>query len=356
MPKRTSIISGISGQDGSLLTRLLLKNDVEVHGIIRRSSSFNTARIDDLMESPVYNNKLFLHYGDLTDSSCLNSLVSKIKPDYVFNLAAQSHVKVSFEIPEYTADVDGVGVLRLIHAVKEHAPEARFYQASTSEMLGGLESEMPVTGYTEESRFHPRSPYGVAKLYGHWITKNYREAYGMFASTGILFNHESPYRAKTFVTRKITSWCAQRHNFMDRDYPFAIKEPQSLKLGNLYAKRDWGHAEDFVDAMWKIVNHDKADDWIIATGETYTVRHFIEECFKYLKWPIEWHGAGIDEKGISDGQVVIEIDAKYFRPSEVDILLGDSTKARKLLGWKPKHDLKSLVKDMLDSDIGNPPY
>lgn len=347
MPQK-ALITGVTGQDGSLLSRLLLKHDVQVHGIVRRHSSISTDRIDDLMESSLYNDKFFTYYGDLTDSSCLTSLISKVKPNYVFNLGAQSHVKVSFETPEYTADVDAVGVLRLINAVKEHAPDAKFYQAGTSEMFGGLEEEMPVTGYTEKSQFHPRSPYGAAKLYGHWITKNYREAYNLFASNGILFNHESPYRGRTFVTRKITTWCATRFNNSDA-FP-------SLKLGNIYAKRDWGHAQDFVEAMWKIVNHDKPDDFVIATGETYTVKHFISECFKYFNWPLEWQGEGINEKGISDGKVVIEIDPKYFRPSEVDILLGDATKARAILNWTPKYNLVSLVKDMLDSDLTGPSY
>lgn len=356
MPKK-ALITGVNGQDGCLLSRLLLKEDVEVHGIVRRSSVFNTARIDDLMESSLYNDKFFLHHGDLGDSSCLGALVSKIKPDYVFNLGAQSHVKVSFEIPEHTADVDGLGVLRLINAIQEYAPESRFYQAGTSEMFGGLEDEMPVTGYTEKSQFHPRSPYGAAKLYGHWITRNYREAYNLFASNGILFNHESPYRGRTFVTRKITTWCANRQHKLELSSIANDLDPiQSLKLGNIYAKRDWGHAADFVDAMWKIVNHKTADDWVVATGETYTVKHFITECFKFFNWPLEWVGTGVNERGISRGETVVEIDAKYFRPSEVDILLGDSTKIRDALGWKPKYNLASLVENMLKSDLNQPAY
>lgn len=337
---KKALITGITGQDGSILTRLLIKNDYEIHGIIRRSSTFNTSRIDDLMDDDkIYNKQLFLHHGDLTDSSNLGSLISIIKPDVVYNLGAQSHVKVSFEVPEYTADVDGMGVLRLLDAIIKHSPKTRFYQASTSEMFGGLSSEMPKNGYTESTPFHPRSPYGVAKLYGYWITKNYREAYNLFGSNGILFNHESYYRGETFVTRKITRWCAKFLN--DRS-------TKPLQLGNLNAYRDWGHAEDFCKAMMLIMNHEKSDDWVVATGETHTVKEFVNKCFEWMNiGKLEWTGEGIDERAWLNGELVVKVNEKFFRPSEVDILLGDSTKIRSVLGWKPEYDFSALVNDMM---------
>jgi len=344
MKKKVALISGCTGQDGSILTRLLLEQDYEVHGIIRRSSTFNTSRIDDLMDDGlIYNKKLFLHHGDLTDSSNLGSLVSTIKPDVCYNLGAQSHVKVSFEVPEYTADVDGVGVLRLLDAIIKHSPKTRFYQASTSEMFGGLSNEMPKNGYVESTPFHPRSPYGAAKLYGYWITKNYREAYNLFGSNGILFNHESYYRGETFVTRKITKWCAKFHN--DR----SIKP---LQLGNLNAFRDWGHAEDFCRAMMLIMDHDKPDDWVVATGETHTVKEFINKCFEWMDiGKIEWSGKGLNEVAFLNGRVIIQVNEKFFRPSEVDVLLGDSSKIRSKLGWKPKYDFNSLVANMMSMEL-----
>jgi GDPmannose 4,6-dehydratase len=340
---KKALITGITGQDGSILTRLLLKQDVEVHGIIRRSSTFNTSRIDDLMEDEsLYNRKLFLHHGDLTDSSNLGSLISTIKPDVVYNLGAQSHVKVSFEVPEYTADVDGVGVLRLLDAIIKHSPDTRFYQASTSEMFGGV-SNMPISGYAESTPFHPRSPYGVAKLYGYWITKNYREAYNLFGSNGILFNHESYYRGETFVTRKITKWCAKFLN--DR----SIKP---LQLGNLNAFRDWGHAEDFCKAMIMIMDHDKPDDWVVATGETHTVKEFVNKCFEFMNiGRLQWNGDGVNERAWLDGELVVKVNEKFFRPSEVDVLLGDSTKIRSVLGWKPEYDFNSLVSNMMSMEL-----
>lgn len=337
-----SIITGITGMDGSILCRDLLAKGHTVYGIIRRSSTFNTDRIDDLMKSDVYNNKLFLKYGDLTDSSNLCRIISEVQPDYFYNLGAMSHVKVSYEIPEYTADVDALGVLRVLDALKSESPHTRFYQASTSEQFGGVGSEMPDDGFNEESNFHPRSPYGVAKLYGYWITKNYRESYNLFASNGILFNHESSVRGETFVTRKITMWFAKH---------FTTKIPDKLILGNLNAYRDWGHAEDFVKAMQLIIEHDKPDDFVIATGETHTVREFIQECCDYLKYDLKWEGSGEDEKGFINGVELINISSKYFRPAEVDILLGNSSKARRDLGWVHAHTFKSLIQDMLQSDI-----
>jgi len=339
-----SLITGITGQDGSILSRLLLGKGHKVHGIIRRSSSFNTNRIDDLIESKIYDQDFFLHYGDLTDSGNLDRLISEIKPQYLFNLGAMSHVKVSFEVPEYTAQVDGIGVLRVLDAIYKYYPECRFYQASTSELYGGIPSEMPSNGYDETSDFHPRSPYGAAKLYGYWITKNYREAYNLFASNGILFNHTSFYRGPTFVSKKIVSWCAQWYK---------NNQIQPLQLGNLNAKRDFGHALDFCRAMILIMEHDRPDDWVIATGETHTIKEFVNSCFDWMNKKIEWTGTGLDEKGICDGKIVVEINERYFRPSEVELLLGNSTKARTILGWKPQYDFISLVDDMMSNEIKN---
>jgi GDPmannose 4,6-dehydratase len=341
--KKKALISGITGMDGSLLSELLLRKGYEVHGIVRRASVFNTERIDHLMsDESVYNKNLFCHYGDLTDSSNLSGLVSEIKPDEIYNLGAQSHVKVSFEVPEYTADVDGTGVLRLLDAIVKHCPTSKFYQASTSEMFGGIKHDMPSCGYNEESKFHPRSPYGAAKLYGYWITRNYREAYNLFCSNGILFNHEHYRRGSTFVTKKITEWCAKFEKNLHKG---------PLKLGNLYACRDWGHAEDYVDAMYLIMQHDTPDDWVVSTGETHSVKQFITECFKYLNKDLIWHGSGIDEIAICNGENVVEIDSKYFRPSEVDVLLGDSTKIKAILGWKPKYSFIDLVKNMMQEEL-----
>ncbi|WP_341878340.1 GDP-mannose 4,6-dehydratase [Defluviitalea saccharophila] len=340
MMKR-ALITGITGQDGSYLTEFLLSKGYEVHGIIRRASSFNTDRIDHLYRDPHTNGiKMFLHYGDLTDSSNLSRIIEKIQPDEIYNLAAQSHVQVSFQVPEYTAEVDAVGTLRLLDAIKDTQVPCKFYQASTSELFGGLPGTAP---QNEKTPFYPRSPYAAAKLYAYWVVVNYREGYNLFASNGILFNHESPRRGETFVTRKITRAVAN------------IKKGKQdkLYLGNIDAKRDWGFAGDYVEAMWMILQQDKPDDYVIATGETHTVREFCELAFGHAGYDIIWDGKGVEEKGIdkNTGKVLIEIDPKYFRPTEVDLLWGDPTKANQQLGWKPKVSFKELVKMMVDSDI-----
>jgi GDPmannose 4,6-dehydratase len=336
------LITGITGQDGSHLAELLLERGYEVHGIIRRSSSFNTSRIDNIFS------RLKLHYGDLTDPLNISNLISEIQPDEIYNLAAQSHVKVSFEIPYYTAQVDALGTLAILEAVKNHCPGCRIYQASTSELYGGMGYNMPLTGYNESSPMHPRSPYGVAKLYGLWITKNYRESYGMYISNGILFNHEGERRGETFVTRKITKALGVIKNYIDHghfDFP-------TLKLGNLDAKRDWGYAKDFVEGMWMMLQAESPDDYVLATGETYSVREFIEEACKIAGLNITWVGSGVGEKAILDnGITIIEVDEKYYRPAEVSLLLGDATKARTELGWNPKVRFKELVKIMMTHDI-----
>lgn len=337
---KKALITGITGQDGSYLTEFLIKKGYEIHGIIRRSSSFNTGRIDHLYHDPHTNNIcMFLHYGDLSDSSNLNRLLEKIRPDEIYNLAAQSHVKVSFEVPEYTADVDGLGTLRLLDAIRETGINTRFYQASTSELYGKV-VEIP---QNENTPFYPRSPYGVAKLYAYWIVKNYREAYRLFASNGILFNHESPRRGQTFVTRKISQAVAKIHHGLQ----------QKLFLGNLDAKRDWGYAPDYVEGMWMILQHHQPDDFVLATGESHSVREFAEVAFREIGIEIEWQGAGIHEKGIDTrtGTVLIEIDPRYFRPAEVDLLIGDPKKAIELLNWKPKMSFNELVKRMVQADI-----
>lgn len=335
-----ALISGITGQDGSYLTELLLDKGYEVHGIIRRSSSFNTYRIDHLYKnSNILNKKLFLHYGDLTDSSNLNRLIERIKPNEIYNLGAQSHVKVSFEVPEYTADVDAVGTLRFLDAIRETGVATKFYQASTSELYGKVQ-EIP---QTENTPFYPRSPYGVAKLYAYWIVKNYREAYNLFACNGILFNHESERRGKTFVTRKISVGVSK----------IILGKQDILFLGNLNAKRDWGYAPDYVEGMWRILQVKKPDDYILATNETHTVREFVTESFKVLGEDVLWQGKDIDEVGIlkSSGKIVVRVDPKYFRPSEVDLLIGDYSKAKSELGWKPLVGFKDLVKKMVLSDF-----
>lgn len=342
MPK--AIVIGANGQDGSYLLELLLSKGYEVHGTIRRSSVLNTERIDHLMDNPeIYGKNLFIHYGDVTDAANVNALVSKIQPDEIYNLSAQSHVKVSFELPAYTGQVDALGVLNVLEAARNLAPQCKVYQASTSELYGGLGYNMPAAGYDESSPFHPRSPYGCAKIYGFWITKNYREAYNMFSCNGILFNHESPRRGETFVTRKITRWFGK-----------AIKSPgdiQPLVLGNLDAKRDWGHARDYVEAMYKILQTPTADDWVIATGETHSVKEFIEECWRFLNKEVVWVGSGVEEKGYVDNKLAVVVDPKYFRPSEVPLLLGNSTKAQTKLNWTPKVKFKELVAEMMQSDI-----
>lgn len=337
---KTALISGITGQDGSYLTELLLKKGYTVHGIIRRSSSFNTFRIDHIYNNPDYlNSRFFLHYGDLTDSSNLNRLVEKVKPNEIYNLGAQSHVQVSFEVPEYTAEVDGIGTLRFLDAIKETGINTRFYQASTSEMFGKVK-EVP---QNEDTPFYPRSPYGAAKVYAYWVVVNYREAYDIFACNGILFNHESERRGKTFVTRKITVAVSK----------IILGLENKLLLGNLDAKRDWGYAPEFVEGMWKMLQVEKPDDYILATNETHAVREFVEESFKYFNEEIEWKGSGKDEVGIlkSTGKEVVGINPRYFRPTEVELLIGDYSKAEKDLGWKPKTKFKDLVKIMIKADF-----
>lgn len=338
--KKVALISGITGQDGSYLTELLLDKDYIVHGIIRRSSSFNTFRIDHLYNnSELLNKRLFLHYGDLTDSSNLNRLVEKTNPDEIYNLGAQSHVQVSFEVPEYTAEVDGVGTLRFLDAIKETGSKTKFYQASTSELFG-LAQEVP---QTEKTPFYPRSPYAVAKLYAYWIVVNYREAYNLFACNGILFNHESERRGKTFVTRKITVAVSK----------IMLGLQDVLLLGNLDAKRDWGYAPEFVEGMWRILQADKPNDYVLATNETHTVREFVEESFSVLGETIEWKGKGKDEKGYlkSNGELVVAIDPRYYRPTEVDLLIGNPAKAKEKLGWETKTKFKELVKIMTIADF-----
>ena len=344
---KTALITGITGQDGSYLAEFLLNKGYEVHGILRRSSSFNTGRIehlymDDLVEDMHKSRNFQLHYGDLTDSTNIIALIQKIQPDEIYNLAAQSHVKVSFETPEYTAQVDALGTLRILEAVRLLGLEnkTKIYQASTSELYG-LVQEVP---QSETTPFYPRSPYGVAKLYGFWITKNYREAYDIFASNGILFNHESPRRGETFVTRKITLAAAR----------IKLGVQKKLYLGNLNAKRDWGHAKDYVECMWLILQNDEPDDFVIATGEMHTVREFCELAFKEVGIELKWEGEGIDEKGIdiNSGRVLIEVDPQYFRPTEVDQLLGDPTKAIEKLGWNPTQTpFETLVKEMVQEDL-----
>jgi len=337
---KKALITGVTGQDGSYLAELLLSKGYEVHGTIRRASVFNTERIDHIYKDPHERNVyLFLHYGDVTDSSNLNRLLQKIKPDEIYHLAAQSHVKVSFEVPEYTADVDALGTLRLLDAIRDTKVDTKFYQASTSELYG-MAPEKP---QNEKDRFYPRSPYACAKLYGYWITINYREAYDIYACNGILFNHESPRRAKRFVTRKITRAVAKiKANLQDK-----------LFLGNLDAKRDWGFAPEYVEAMWIMLNRDRPEDFVIATGETHSIREFIEKSFGYAGYDIEWVGKELEEKGIDrkSGKVLIEIDPKYFRPTETEILIGDASKAKEKLGWKSKIKFDELVKIMIDADM-----
>ena len=342
-----ALITGITGQDGSYLAEFLLTKGYEVHGIIRRSSSFNTSRIehlyiDEVIKDMKLKRKLELHYGDMTDSTNLIRLIRQIKPDEIYNLAAMSHVKVSFEVPEYTADTDGVGTLRLMEAVRflGYEKKTKIYQASTSELFGKV-LEIP---QSETTPFYPRSPYGVAKLYAYWITRNYREAYGMFAVNGILFNHESERRGETFVTRKITLAVAR------------IKKgtQEKLYLGNLNAKRDWGYAKDYVECMWLMLQHHTPEDFVIATGETHTVREFVELAFKEAGITLRFEGEGINEKGIdiATGKVLVEVDPQYFRPTEVELLLGDPTKAKTILGWNPTQTpFETLVKKMVQSDI-----
>lgn len=366
---KRALITGITGQDGSYLTELLLNKGYEVHGIMRRSSSFNTGRIDHLYNDPeILDKKLFLHYGDLVDTSNMNRILEKIEPDEIYNLAAQSHVKVSFEVPDYTAQVDALGTLRFLDAIREVGlRKVKFYQASTSELYGKVR-EIP---QNEETPFYPRSPYGVAKLYGYWIIVNYREAYDIFASNGILFNHESPKRGETFVTRKITRAASR----------IAAGMQKQLLLGNLDAKRDWGFAPEYCEGMWRILQHENADDFVLATGETQNVRKFVELTFNSLGMELEWKGNGIDELGIINnidlnkakelidyssnknnyikdftnalkiGDIVVAVDPNYYRPTEVELLIGDASKAKKILGWEAKTKFEELVHIMIKSDM-----
>ena len=339
---KRALITGITGQDGAYLTDFLLNKEYEVHGIKRRASSFNTERIDRFYQDPHEKEVcLYLHYGDMTDSTNILRIVQEIEPDEIYNLAAQSHVKVSFETPEYTANADALGTLRLLEAIRILGLENKvhFYQASTSELYGNTEK----TPQSEKTPFYPRSPYGVAKLYSYWITVNYREAYGMFASNGILFNHESPLRGETFVTRKITRAVAR----------IKLGLQEKVFLGNMEAKRDWGYAGDYVEAMWLITNHAEPADFVISTDENHSVREFVELAFKEVGTDVEWQGSGVDEKGVDlkTGKIVVQIDARYFRPTEVDNLLGDSSKAREMLGWQPKVAFRELVAMMVEKDM-----
>ncbi len=339
---KVALITGVTGQDGAYLAEFLLNKGYIVHGIKRRSSLFNTDRIDHLYKDQHEKQvKFFLHYGDLTDSTNLIRIIQETQPDEIYNLAAQSHVKVSFETPEYTANADAIGTLRILEAIRilKLENKTRFYQASTSEMYGYVQ-EIP---QKETTPFYPRSPYGVAKVYGFWITKNYREAYNMYACNGILFNHESPLRGETFVTRKITRAAAKIH----------LGLQDKLFLGNLDAERDWGHAKDYVEGMWMMLQQKEADDYVLATGKKITVKKFVELSFAEVGITLKWEGKGVDEKGINaaDGKTLVEIDPKYFRPTEVDLLVGDASKAKKNMGWEPKHSLEQLVKEMMQSDI-----
>lgn len=343
MNRKIALITGITGQDGSYLAELLLSMNYIVHGIKRRSSSLNTSRIDHLYQDPQVNERnLILHYGDLTDSGNLIRIIQSIQPDEIYNLGAQSHVQVSFESPEYTANADAIGAVRILEAIRLLGlqEKTRFYQASTSEMFG-LTDEIALN---EKSAFYPRSPYGAAKLYAYWMAVNYREAYNIFAANGILFNHESPRRGETFVTKKIVAGAVSA----SRD------SNNVLVLGNLDAKRDWGHAKDFVDGMWRILQHGRPDDWVLATGESATVRFFVEKSYELVGLNISWSGSGVGEVGVDqNGNCRVTINERYFRPTEVPHLLGDSTKARNLLGWKPQYNLNSLIEEMVESELKN---
>ena len=337
---KKALITGITGQDGSYLAELLLDKGYEVHGIIRRHSTICTDRIDHLYDDPSLKDRFFLHYGDLTDSCNLMGLIQRIQPDEVYNLGAQSHVAVSFEVPEYTAEATGVGTIRLLDAIYQSGVKCKFYQASTSELFGGLPGTAP---QSEKTPFYPKSPYGAAKLYSYWITVNYRESYNMFACNGILFNHESPRRGETFVTRKITIAVAK----------IMAGKQEKLSLGNLNAKRDWGFAGDYVEGMWRILQQEKPDDYVLATNETHTVREFVELAFAEVGVKIEWKGEGVDEKGYDKdtGKLLVDVNPRYFRPAEVELLWGDSTKAETELGWKRKVSFRELVSMMVREDM-----
>jgi len=335
---KKAFITGITGQDGSYLAELLLEKGYEVHAILRRASVFTTQRIEHIFE----HKRMFTYHGDLTDSSNLHRLLMQIRPDEIYNLGAQSHVAVSFEVPEYTADVVGLGAIRLLDSVRDLGPNCKYYQASTSELFGGIPGTEP---QSETTPFYPKSPYGAAKLYAYWVTVNYRESYNLFACNGILFNHESPRRGETFVTKKITQAVARIHQGRQK----------VLKLGNMDAKRDWGHAKDFVYAQWLMLQQDKPKDYVIATGETHTVREFVEAAFNEIGIDIKWQGKGVEEKGIDikTGKVLVEVDEKYFRPAEVELLLGDPSKAEKELGWKRQISFQELVSGMVKYDLEN---
>ena len=341
MKKKTALIFGVTGQDGSYLASFLLTKNYIVHGVKRRSSSINTSRVDHIYQDPHIKNRNFiLHYGDVTDTLSVSSLIKKIKPDEIYNLAAQSHVAVSFEVPEYTANADAVGALRILESIRFHKLEnkTKFYQAGTSEMFGKVD-QIP---QNEKTKFHPRSPYGVAKVYAHWITINYREAYNIFACNGILFNHESPVRGETFVTRKIVVGLVK----------IKLGLQKKLFLGNLNAKRDWGHAKDYVEAMWLMLKQKKPEDYVISTGKQYSVKHFATLVLKELEIKHKWLGSGIKERCVNENnETIIEVNKKYFRPLEVDTLLGDSTKARKKLSWKPRLNIHQLVNEMVQSEL-----
>ncbi|WP_415324195.1 GDP-mannose 4,6-dehydratase [Candidatus Pelagibacter sp. Uisw_127] len=348
---KKALITGVTGQDGSYLSEFLLNKNYIVYGIKRKSSSLNTDRIDHIYSNNKFKNKFFLIYGDLTDVNSISSIISKIKPDEIYNLAAQSHVGVSFELPYYTAQVNAIGTLNILEAIRanELQSKTRFYQASTSELFGEIQDKKQ----SEKTKFYPKSPYATSKLFGYWITKNYRESYNMHASNGILFNHESPRRGETFVTRKITRGISK----------IILGIEDHIKLGNIYSLRDWGHARDYVEMCWKIVQHKKADDFIVATGKQHTVKIFIEKCFKYLDIKIKWSGSGINETAtivkydqdrypnLKKNMKVIKIDKKYFRPNEVENLIGDFSKSKKTLNWKPKTSINDLIKEMIDSDM-----
>ena len=337
--KKKAIIFGVTGQDGAYLSKFLLKKGYIVHGVKRRASQLNTYRIDDIYSDPlIKKNNFFLHYGDVTDSISIFSIISKIKPNEIYNLAAQSHVAVSFDMPEYTTNADASGTLRILECITRIDKKIKFYQAGSSEMFG----KVTETPQTEKTPFYPRSPYGVAKVYSHWITVNYRESYKLFASNGILFNHESPLRGETFVTKKVVQALCN----------IKLKKQKKLFIGNLSAKRDWGHAEDYVQAMWKILQHNKPDDFVICTGKQYSIKEFINMVSKELKMKIKWIGKGIKEKGFDENNnCIIECSKKYFRPAEVDTLIGDASKAKKILKWKPKHNIQSLIEDMISYEL-----
>lgn len=337
---KRALVSGITGQDGSYLAEILLEKGYEVHGIVRRTSSITRERIEGIYKNlDIKNKNIHLHYGDMTDSSSIQKVISEVRPDEIYNLAAMSQVGISFDIPEYTANCDGLGLLRILEAIRKlKLDNTKVYHASTSELYGKV-SQSP---QNEETPFHPRSPYGVAKLYSYWISKNYRDSYNMFICNGILFNHESPRRGENFVTRKISLGVAEIYN----------GNKESIKLGNLDAKRDWGYAPNYCEAMWLMLQQDNPDDYVISTGETHSIREFIEEAFKVIKIDIKWVGSGIEEKGIDkDGNILVEIDPRYFRPLEVDLLIGDSSKAKKILNWESKIKFNDLVKLMVESDI-----